>query len=67
MYKKANQPILISLNKSQVQVGQGPSHKIRYTEIIEEKVGKSLVHMGTEEKFLNRTPVAYDVQSIIDK
>jgi hypothetical protein len=25
---------------------------------IEEKVGKSLEHMGTREKFLDRTPVA---------
>jgi hypothetical protein len=27
--------------------------------LIEEKVGKSLEHMGTGEKFLNRTPMAY--------
>jgi hypothetical protein len=26
---------------------------------IEEKVGKSLEHMGTGEIFLNRTPMAY--------
>jgi hypothetical protein len=34
---------------------------------IEEKVGKSLKHMGTREKFLNRTPMACDVRSRIDK
>jgi hypothetical protein len=31
--------------------------------LIDEKVGKSLKHMGTVEKFLNRTPVAYVVRS----
>jgi hypothetical protein len=30
-------------------------------------VGKSLEHMGTGEKFLNRTPIACDVRSRIDK
>jgi hypothetical protein len=35
--------------------------------LIEEKVGKSLEHMGTGEKFLNRTPMACDVSSRINK
>jgi hypothetical protein len=35
--------------------------------LIEEKVGKSLEDMGTEEKFLNRTAMAYAVRSRIDK
>jgi hypothetical protein len=30
-------------------------------------VGKSLEHMGTGEDFLNRTPIAYALRSIIDK
>jgi hypothetical protein len=30
-------------------------------------VGKSLEHMGTEEKFLNRTPMTYVLRSSIDK
>jgi hypothetical protein len=34
--------------------------------LIEEKMEKSLEHMGTVEKFLNRTPVAYDVRSRMD-
>jgi hypothetical protein len=34
---------------------------------IEEKVGKSPEIMGTGEKFLKRTPVAYAVRSRIDK
>jgi hypothetical protein len=33
---------------------------------IEEKVGKSLEHMGTGEIFLNRTPIAYALRSRID-
>jgi hypothetical protein len=35
--------------------------------LIEEKVGKSLEHMGIGEKFLNRTPMACAVKSRIDK
>jgi hypothetical protein len=34
---------------------------------IEEKVGKSLKHIGTGENFLNRTPMACDIRSSIDK
>ena len=35
--------------------------------LIEEKVGTSLKHMGTGGKFLNKTPMACDVRSRIDK
>jgi hypothetical protein len=35
--------------------------------LIEEKVGKNLEHMGTGEKVLNRTPMAYALRSRIDK
>jgi hypothetical protein len=35
--------------------------------VIEEKVGKSLKHMGTSEIFLNRIPMASAVRSRIDK
>jgi hypothetical protein len=35
--------------------------------LLEEKVGKSLEHMGTEENFLNRTPMAFALRSSIDK
>jgi hypothetical protein len=31
--------------------------------LIEEKVKKSLEHMGTREKFLNRTQIAYALRS----
>jgi hypothetical protein len=34
---------------------------------MEEKVGKSLKHMGTGKIFLNRTPIAYALKSRIDK
>ena len=35
--------------------------------LIEEKVGTNLEHMGTGEKFLNRTPMAYALRIRIDK
>jgi len=35
--------------------------------LIEEKVGKSLKHIGTGENFLNKTPKAYALRSRIDK
>jgi hypothetical protein len=35
--------------------------------LIEEKMGKSLEHMGTGEIFLQRIPMAYTARSIIDK
>ena len=34
---------------------------------IEEKVGKSLEHMSTGKKFLNRTPIAYVLRSRVNK
>ena len=35
--------------------------------LIEEKVGKNLEHIGTGENFLNRTPMACAIKSRIDK
>jgi hypothetical protein len=35
--------------------------------LIEEKLGNSLEHMGTGEEFLHRTPMAYALRSRIDK
>ena len=35
--------------------------------LIEEKVEKSLIYMGTGENFLNRTPMTYALRSRIDK
>jgi hypothetical protein len=35
--------------------------------LIEEKVGKNLEHIGTGKNFLNRTPMAYALRSTIAK
>jgi len=35
--------------------------------LVEEKLGKHLKLMGTGENFLNKTPMAYALRSIIDK
>jgi len=35
--------------------------------LLEEKVEKSLEHMGTGKNFMNRTPMAYALRSRIDK
>jgi hypothetical protein len=47
-------------------VDQRTPHKTRHTEIYR-GVGKGLENMGTEEKFLNRTAVAFAIRSRIDK
>ena len=46
---------------------QGLPHKTRHTETNRKKLGKALEDMGTEEKFLNRTPIAFALRSRIDK
>jgi hypothetical protein len=48
-------------------VDQGPQHKTRNTKLIEEKVGKNLELIGTEENFLNRTSMAHAIRSRINK
>jgi hypothetical protein len=48
-------------------VDQEPPHKTDTLKLTEKKVGKSLQDMGTGEFFLNRTPIAYDLRSRIDK
>ena len=35
--------------------------------VVEEKMGKSLKHMGTGEILLNRTPIAYALRSTTNK
>ena len=67
MEKNTKQPILISLYKSQVQVDQGQPQKTDTLKLIEEKVGKSLEHMGTGEISQNRAPVAYSLSTRIYK
>ena len=48
-------------------MNQGPLHKTRHTETIEKNLGKTLEDIGTEEKFLNRTPIAYALRIRINK
>jgi hypothetical protein len=48
-------------------VDQGLPHKTRYTESNKRELGKILEYMGTGEKFLNRTPMAYALRSRINK
>ena len=42
MQKNENRPIFVTLHKAQVQVAQGPQHKIRYIESDRRKSGKEL-------------------------
>jgi hypothetical protein len=53
------------LYKAQVQVDQGPPPNT--LKLIEEKLRKNFEYMGTEGKFLNRTPMTYALRSRIDK
>ena len=46
---------------------QGPPQKTIDTETYRGESGESLKDMGTGEKFLNRTPMAWAVRSRIDK
>jgi hypothetical protein len=48
-------------------LSRGILGKTRYTETYSEKVGKSLEHMSTGENFLNRTSMACDIRSRINK
>ena len=44
-----------------------PNIKPETLNLIEEKVGNSLELIGTGENFLNRTPMAQALRSVIDK
>jgi hypothetical protein len=55
------------LYKAQVQDAQRLHIKSDTLNLREEKVGNSLVHMGTREIFLKRTPMACAVRSRTDK
>jgi hypothetical protein len=48
-------------------VDQGLPHKIRYTETNRKEHGEEPQTHGVREFFLNRTPMAYAVRSMIDK
>jgi hypothetical protein len=64
--KNANGSILISLYLKSKLI-KDLHIKPDTLKLIEEKVGKSLEHMGTGGKFLNRTPMAYALRLRIDK
>jgi hypothetical protein len=59
MQKNANQSILISLDKAQVQVDQGPPHKTRYTETDRRKSGEEPGAHGHRGNFPEQTSMAY--------
>ena len=54
--------------KTQVQMDQRPlSIKSATLNLIEEKVGSTLEHVGTGNHFLNRTPAAQTLRETINK
>jgi hypothetical protein len=63
----ANQSILTSLYKAQVQVDQEPPHKPDILKLMEKKMGKNLMCIGTGEIFLQRTLIPCALRSRIDK
>jgi hypothetical protein len=60
-------PIFVTFYEAQVQGDQVPHHKPRYTDLIEENMGKNLELIGMVGNFLNRTPMAHALRSRIDK
>jgi hypothetical protein len=48
-------------------VDQEPPHKTTYTASNRKESGEEPEHVGTQENFLNRTPMAYVKKSTIDK
>ena len=55
------------LVQRKVHMGQGPHIKCYTVKLVEEKLGKSIEHIGTGKNFLSRTPVAYALRSRINK
>ena len=58
--------VLAIINKPAMNIVEHVS-LLETLKFIEEKVGKSLEDMGTREKFLNRTAMAFAIRSRIDK
>jgi len=68
MYKNANQsPFFSPCTKFKSKWIKDLHIKPDTLKLIEEKMWKSLDHMGTKEIFLNQTPMAYALRSRIDK
>ena len=56
------------MNKTQIQVDQGPQHKNGYTlNFIECKLGNTLELIGTGDSFLNRIPMVQALRSTINE
>jgi hypothetical protein len=55
----------MTLQETEVQVDQELQHKTGCTNVIEEKVGKTLELIGAGEKFLNRTPMTQALRSTL--
>jgi hypothetical protein len=51
--------MFITLLKAQAQVDEETQHKLGTLNLIEEKVGNSLKHIGTGEISLNRIPIKW--------
>ena len=60
-------PFLSPSTKLKTKRIKEPHIKPEALKLIEEKVGESLQTMGTGEKFLNRTAMAYAVRMRINK
>ena len=66
MQKNANRPKSITRHKTQVQIDQRPQHKPATLNLIDEKVGSILEHIGTGDHFLNITPAAQTLGETIN-
>jgi hypothetical protein len=60
-------PLLSPCTKLKSKWSKHLHPKLDTLKLREEKVRKSLEHIGTGENFLKRTPVAYALRSTIDK
>jgi hypothetical protein len=60
-------PFLTICTKFKPKWIKDPHIKPDMMNLMEEKVGKSLEHVATGEKALNRTPVVYALKSRMDK
>ena len=67
MQKNANDPFISPCTKLKSKWIKDLQIKPGTLKLSEEKVGKSLEHIGTGEIFLNRTPMAYALRSRINK
>ena len=67
MQKNANQSLLSSCTVLKSKWIKDLHIKPGTRKLLEEKVGKSLEHIGTGEIFLSRTPMAYALRSRINK